>query len=724
MIRHLFLTTIACVMLAGVRPEACIAADDGAWWSFQPVRKPTPPVVRDETWVRTPVDRFVLAKLDEHGLRPSPPADKRTLLRRVTFDLVGLPPTPTEIEAFVNDSSPQAFATVVDRLLASPRYGERWGRHWMDVVRYADTAGDNADYPVPEARLYRDYIIDAYNADKPYDEFVREQLAGDLLAADGLREKYAERIAATGFLALSRRYATAPFELMHLTIEDAIETTSRAFLGLSFRCARCHDHKFDPVTMEDYYGLFGIFASTRFPFAGSEEFQSKNFPRTGFVPLVPPDEAALLVAEHARRIESLRADIKRLEQEAGASANDAERKKQIDAELAPLRIELKRREKFGAPPDLPVAYAVSDDKPVDESIHKRGEPAQRGQVVKRRAPRFLAGDEPLSIPPGHSGRREFAAWLTRPDNPLTARVMVNRIWQHHFGQGLAAQPSNLGRRGDPPSHPELLDWLSAEFVERGWSVKAMHRVVVLSNAYQQASGCEGVRVKGFEEENSNEAPTQARLHTRTLTHSHQHTRALELDAANHRLWRQNRRRLDAEAIRDAILAVAGTLDLARPGPHPFPKFDDWNWTQHNPFKAVYDSRHRSVYLMRQRIQRHPYLALFDAPDANVSTDVRTSATVATQSLYLMNNPFVREQAAAFADRILAQTPDDARILFAIETTWGRRPEAAEVARALDYIARFAASATETGLAPDAAEREAWSSYARVLLTSNEFFYVE
>jgi hypothetical protein len=427
------------------------------------------------------------------------------------------------------------------------------------------------------------------------------------------------------------------------------------------------------------------------------------------------------VTANASRIESLRVDIKRLEQESAPSANDAERKKQIDAELAALRIELKRREKFGAPPDLPVAYAVVDDKPVDESIHKRGEPAQRGDVVKRRAPRFLAGDEPLSIPAGHSGRREFAAWLTRPDNPLTARVMVNRIWQHHFGQGLAATPSNLGQRGDPPSHPELLNWLAAEFVDRGWSVKALHRVIVTSAVYQQGSGCEGVRVGESEGESAtNDVPRNPH----TLTHSHPHTRAIESDPDNRKLWRQHRRRLDAESIRDAMLAVAGTLDLTRPGPHPFPKFEDWNWTQHNPFKAVYDSRHRSVYLMRQRIQRHPYLALFDAPDANVSTDVRTSATVATQALFLMNSPFVRDQAAAFADRILAQTPDAGRVRFAVELAYGRRPDDAEVAQALDYIARFAAAATETGLAPDAAQREAWTSYARVLLTSNEFFHLD
>ena len=311
----------------------CVASQaespTNTWWAFRPVQAVTAPAVSNTRWPQTPVDAFILSKLEAVGLHPSPRAEKRTLLRRVYFDLIGLPPTPDEADAFMADASPEAFTRVVERLLASPRYGERWGRHWMDVVRYADTAGDNADYPVPEARLYRDYIIDAFNADKPYDQFVREQLAGDLLAREGVREHYAEQVIATGFLALSRRYATAPFELMHLTVEDAIETTGRAFLGLTPRCARCHDHKFDPMTQQDYYGLYGLFASTRFPYAGSEEFQSKNLPRTGFVPLVPPEEAARPLEKNRLRVESLRTELGRLEQRIKDGKTNAESKKAL-----------------------------------------------------------------------------------------------------------------------------------------------------------------------------------------------------------------------------------------------------------------------------------------------------------------------------------------------------------------------------------------------------------
>ena len=279
-------------------------------WAWQPVVAREPPA-DSSGWSAHPVDRFIAARQRASGVRPVAPAAKRTLLRRVTFDLIGLPPTPAETASFLADSSPGSFARVIDRLLASPHYGERWGRHWMDVVRYADTAGDNADYPVPEAARYRDYIIAAFNTDKPFNQFIREQLAGDLLARQEPPEPDAQAIVATGFLALSRRYGTAPFELWHLTLEDTIETTGRAFLGLTLRCARCHDHKFDPVTQRDYYSLYGIFASTRFPYAGSEELFTKQFPRMNFVPLAAADRKNATQQGHSRRLKALENEIKR-----------------------------------------------------------------------------------------------------------------------------------------------------------------------------------------------------------------------------------------------------------------------------------------------------------------------------------------------------------------------------------------------------------------------------
>jgi hypothetical protein len=699
-------------------------------WAFEPVKVVDPPP-DPSGWSAGPIDRFIAAKWRDRDLRPVGRADRQTLLRRVTFDLIGLPPTPEELAAFGADDAPGAYARVVDRLLADPHYGERWGRHWMDVVRYADTAGDNADYPVPEARQYRDYIIDAFNTDVPYDRFVREQLAGDVLARRGPAKRYAEQVIATGFLALSRKYATAPEELWHLTLEDAIETTGRTFLGLTLRCARCHDHKFDPVTTEDYYALYGIFASTRFAYAGSEEFQSKNFPRAGFPPLLPPDQAAPRLSAHERRMSEMRAEIERISKDdpaarliadvdpridalgqaiksLAAANQDAPALKahlatlehrrdgargQLQAKLAPLQSELSVRTRWGLPPDLPGAYGVSESKPVDEAIQLQGDPARRGPVARRAVPKFLAGSHAPAIAPDSSGRLELADWLTRPEHPLTARVMVNRIWQHHFGRGIVGTPSNFGLRGEEPTHPELLDWLASRFIASGWSIKALHRLIVLSATYQLASN----------DDSANSAQ----------------------DPSNRLLWRHHRTRLDAEALRDAMLAVSGRLDLARPGPHPFPPIAQWNWTQHNAFKAVYPSDHRSVYLMTQRLQKHPYLALFDAPDTNTTTDQRTSSTVPLQALFLMNSPFVHEQGRALAGRLIAASSDPTeRIVLGHTLAFGRPPTPADSAAALEYVGRYQGELAHAGTPAEQVETEAWSSYARILLTSNEFLYVD
>ncbi len=452
---------------------------DSRHWAFEPVRALEPPP-DPSGWSERPVDRFIAARRAAAGLRRVRRADRRTLIRRVTFDLIGLPPTPDEIDEFLADPSPDAFAGVVNRLLASPHYGERWGRHWMDVAHYADTAGDNADYPVPEVIAYRDYVIDAFNRDKPYDQFVREQLAGDVLARGKSGSEYADSIAATGFVALARRYGTGPYELWHLTLEDAIETTGRTFLGLTLRCARCHDHKFDPVTQRDYYALYGMFASTSFPWAGSEETQSKGFPRMSFVPLVEPVRAEPPLEAYRKRLAELERVIPSLE-----SAKDAASRRRLH-ELKREAIRLKRT---SLPPDLPGAYAVTEGKPTDVPLQRRGEPENPGPVVPHGVPRFafLACGAPPSVSPGSSGRSELARWLTRPDHPLTARVMVNRIWQQHFGRGIVATPSNFGVRGEPPTHPELLDWLAARFVAEGWSIKAIQREIVLSETYQLSS---------------------------------------------------------------------------------------------------------------------------------------------------------------------------------------------------------------------------------------------
>ncbi len=606
-----------------------ITAEERQFWSFQPVRNPPLPEVKNRTWVQSPVDRFILSKLEETGIEPARPADRRTLLRRVTFDLTGLPPTPEEIEAFLADSSPDAFAHVVDRLLASPAYGERWGRHWLDVVRYADTAGETADYPIREAYLYRNYVIDAFNHDKPYNQFIREQVAGDILARTAPREQYAEMVTATGFLALSRRFGFDPENYHYLTIQDTIDTVGQSVLGLSLGCARCHSHKFDPISTTDYYALYGIFDSTRYAFPGSEE---KHRPRD-FVPLIPT------------------AEIK-------------------------------------DPKAVPLAYAVIEGKPHNVRIHKRGDPLQLGDEVPRRNLALLGGN-PLPTDAG-SGRLQLAEWLTDAHNPLTARVMVNRIWQHHFGAGLVATENDFGTRGQRPSHPELLDYLAQRFVASGWSVKAMHRLIVLSSTYQLGAG-----------------------------------KPSEKDPENRLLSRRTPLRLEAEAIRDSLLDVSGNLDRTMGGPHPFPPVDSWGYTQHNPFFAVYETKQRSVYLMTQRLKRHPFLALFDGPDTNASTARRLPTTVPTQALFFLNDPFVHEQSTALARRLRTARPDDkARLELAYLLTLGRPANNTEQQRDAAFLQKYREKLDQSAVPAEQRDERAWAAVARTLFARNEFIYID
>ncbi len=609
-------------VLAAPVGEFRITEEQRKFWSFQPVKATEPPTVKDAAWNGTPIDRFLQAKREALGLKPVGMADKRVLIRRVTFDLIGLPPTPEEIDAFLADDTPKAFEKVVDRLLASPAYGERWGRHWLDVAHYADTAGETADYPVPQAYRYRNYVIDSFNADKPYDQFVREQIAGDLLT--GPMDKAGERLIATGFLAGARRFGFDPQNYQHLTIEDTIDTTGKAILGLTIACARCHDHKFDPISQGDYYALYGIFDSTKYPFPGSEERKTpSDFPKL---------------------------------------------------------------------PDGQPVYGVGEGAAHNVHIHKRGDPNTLGAEAPRRFLQILGGQ---SIPADgkSSGRLQLAEWLSSPNNPFTARVMVNRIWQHHFGEGLVRTPNNFGKQGRPPTHPELLDYLADRFVAADWSVKAMHKMILSSRTYQLASA----------EDDGNRA----------------------LDPNDEDLWRFDRRRLDAEAIRDSLLAVSGALDRTMAGPHPFPPANTWNFTQHAPFQAVYATNHRSVYLMTQRQCRQPYLALFDGADANASTAERSTTTVPTQALFFLNDPFVHDLADKFAARIMAAaTNDNARIDLAHRIAYGRPATGDEMHFAEVYLQNYAQGLKEAGVPAEKQTAAAWASYARVLFAANEFIYID
>ncbi|MDX1925144.1 MAG: DUF1549 domain-containing protein, partial [Pirellulaceae bacterium] len=581
------------------------------FWSLKPIETPKVPDVKLSDWPRSDIDHFVLAKMEERGLKPTADADKHALIRRATYDLIGIPPTIVEVENYVADQSPEAFSKVVDRLLDSPRYGERWGRHWLDVVRYADTAGDNSDFPIPQIHRYRDWVIDAFNRDLPYDEFVRDQLAGDLRGGKTEQQRI-ERLIATGYLANSRRFGSRVEDYpQHLTIEDTLDNLGRTFLGLTISCARCHDHKFDPITNRDYYALYGIFHSTRYPWPGIELDQKQR----DFVPLVPANQLPeLQKAIEARAQEQTRldAEVKQLK-DALAKSNEDEKQ---NAEQK-LKLAERRAKEFREQPRLcETAYAVSDaTRCEDVAVQLKGNPALPGDVVPRRFLSVLGGQE-LAPEIDASGREQLAEWILANDNPLTARVIVNRLWQHHFGRGIVPTPNDFGKQGKPPTHPELLDHLANQLRSNAWSLKSLHRQIMITRTYQQSSMRD--------------------------------SKAIAEDPSNDWLAGYPRRRLDAEAIRDTLLELGGNLDLSPAGPHPFPPEHSWKFTQHNPFKAIYETNRRSVFLMTQRIQRHPYLAIFDGADPSTSTGSRMSTTTPLQALYLLNDPFVHEQAKRVA----------------------------------------------------------------------------
>jgi mono/diheme cytochrome c family protein len=1141
-------------------PESTAKFEGKKHWAFEPVHDHVAPKVADEAWSKNSIDAFIRARQESAGVSPAQPADKLTLIRRATFDLTGLPPTPADIEAFQADESPNAFEKVIDRLLASPRYGERWGRHWLDVVRYADTAGETADYPVPLAWRYRNYVIDAFNTDKPYDQFLQEQIAGDIMAGQQSPDRYAELITATGYLAISRRFGFDSENYHHLTIQDTIDTLGQSALGLSLGCARCHDHKFDPVSMADYYGLYGIFDSSRYAFPGSEQKQKFR----SMVPLLPPSDAIPQWREFDQKVATLAVTLEKQKQgvpaavlrslndmdgdfemqapaaggsngvlvppwlyegpiavtnaaqspfrnvyargrvgasiaanagryriaqslyprrsaangstvavsldfRTGASEPDMtgshifrigaypdsaavevlissqsvalriddvietvatiqpqewhnlqmtldlqdrtffgtisrassdnpvvasftgkplqshwsgivdfaelhsgtgealdmkrpaiefdnlvvqdqpmlaastelplnasdtvdtaalqQRLQQLvglggdfevqTANSAPstpwnagpnsvvkideqsqspfhnafapgklgvhmpnrgqydgfgltlpqlwktdetpelltcfdfrcadvsaggdgswryyighgpgnsaavelyfngsqffhrsgdareavapltvgewyqvqLKLDLKARRfegtltsrtshvpfqgdvstgwdgivdysfidsyghiggvrpaldvdnyEIGTKPyptfdavaaaeqtqetaarraeadtirqqlvaiqsstqqaaeelnrllsdgPFPMAYGMAEGTPHSVHLQMRGEPSQPGALVPRSFVKSLGG-EALPETVSGSGRMELATWLTRPDHPLTARVISNRVWQYHFGRGLVKTPNDFGVRGLPPTHPELLDHLAAEFVRRGWSIKSLHRLIMLSRTYQQSS------------ENVSAASADSGVDTSDLyTHF-------------------ARRRLSAEEIRDSILAVTGELD-AEPGKeHPFPSPVSWGFSQHGPFSAVYDHNKRSVYLMTQRLKRHPFLALFDGADPNASTADRLGTTVPTQALFFLNDPFLHAKAEAWSKRLMAEVATETQ---QIETVYvaalGRSAAADDQADATAFLAECRIELAALGL--DNVQQRALGSWLRTVLGSNEFLHVD
>ncbi len=597
---------------AGDKRESKIRPQDREFWSFRPVVKTIPPDTTLATFARDALDAFILKKLSDQNLSPAPPADKRQLIRRVTFDLTGLPPTTDELQDYLNDQSPDAYERLIDRLLGSPHFGERSARLWLDVARFGeDQAHTFAARRYPQGYRYRDWLVQQFNADLPYDQFIKLQIAADLLAGPEERQ----HLPALGMFACGPVYYGDKNDLDQYA--DRVDTLTRGFLGLTVACARCHDHKFDPIPTSDYYALVGVFASTDY----------------AEVPLVSAAEV-----EAAQKT------------------------------LTEKEMKLKEKDQ---PKKYPFAHALADrSQPKTMKVHIRGNADTLAEDAPRQFLAILSAESPVPFQHG-SGRLELANSIASEQNPLTARVMVNRIWQQHFGQGIVRTAGNFGALGEQPTHPELLDFLAATFVEQGWSLKELHRQIVLSSTYQQSA--------------SNPA-------------------AMNADPEN-RLWsRYPRRRLDVESWRDAMLAVAGQLDAAMLGP--------------SRDLAENNNRRRTIYGQVSRHELNPLLRLFDFPDPNITSDQRMTTTVPLQQLFVLNSEFMTTLAREVAREAQANTTtdDSERIIQLYERLYSRQPTSAE----LEIGRRFVQNTEPT----PGTELTRWQRYSQALLAANEFMYLD
>ena len=698
------------------------------WWSFRPVARPEVPP-HGSGWAHTPIDRFLARAMAREGLEPAVEADRRTWIRRATYDLHGLPPTPAEVAAFLRDDSPDAFGNVIDRLLESERYGERWGRYWLDVVRYADSGGFETDIYYPNAWRFRDYVIKSFNDDKPFDRFVREQVAADEIWPDDIelrgsyeipeeKRRNLEARIGTGLYAVGTVYHEAALNGHQLRYEwmvDSVDVTGEAFLGLTIGCARCHDHKFDPVSQKDYHRMMAFFEGTeirRIPVATkmSEFGYFSSYPKQlkvfeyqqalkalekrarkriedeiadGFdeetVNAFRTPKAERTVEEQvlAARLERALTEAGLLENPGGYAQNllytpeELDRRKTLIQELGEAALaanfELPTATVLGA---AEVRYPVR--------MTDRGDWQRAGEAVDAGTPPALGR---ISAPGLEGRRKALAEWLTAPSNPLLARVMVNRIWQGHFGRGIVGTPNNFGRQGDPPTHLELLDWLASEFASSGWSVKAMHRLIMLSSAYRMSSA--------FRAENAARDPD------------------------NRFLWRMNRRRLDAESLRDAVLAVAGTLNPKSGGRPVLPPLSREErlgmWDKDDWPESLDRSEHdrRSVYIFAKRQFPYPMFKTFDAPDPATSCGRRAVTTVAPQALTLLNSEFMLRAARALAERLESEKGPGLVVERAWQLAFSRPPEPAETESAREMLA--ASGTQEFGL---------------MLFNLNEFVYID
>jgi hypothetical protein len=689
------------VASAGAKKHRVITDADRRFWSFQPVKDPPVPAFDAaadlEQWCRNPIDRFVTAKLRDQGLTPAPEADRVTLIRRATFDLHGLPPTPAEVETFVNDTSPDAYQKLIDRLLASARYGERWGRHWLDLVRYAESDGFKQDAYRPNAWPYRDYVIEAFNADKPYNRFVTEQLAGDETAPGD-----PDALVATGYLrhgVYEYNQRDVPKQWSQM-LNDVTDVTADAFLGLSMGCARCHDHKFDPILQTDYFRLQAFFTPMLprddLARASSGEQQQYESAKGHWDDQTSAIRAQMAPMEQKAAEKTLGGAFKKFQPEMQAILRKSPTQRTpFEEQLAELagrqivdpsenaqpKITGSDKDKYETlkqqlshfdadrPKQLPRAMAMTDVGPVappttipDDPDH----PLEPGYPVVLDSPSLAL--PPISASATSTGRRTaLAKWLTDPANPLTSRVMVNRVWQYHFGRGLVETSSDYGRLGTPPTHPEMLDWLACRFVEQGWSLKQLHRLIMTSATYRQAA----VR----------STPETARLK----------------DPDDRWLWRMTPRRLEAEQVRDAMLAVSGELQTEAGGAPTDPA-----------------SARRSVYTKVLRNTRDALLDVFDSPETFGSVPVRNVTTTANQALLMINGDWPLKRASAFAARLRHDTgtSDPATLVeAAYRLAYGRRPDLTELKAAVEFL--------QSG-----ESKEKLIDFCHVLLNSNEFLYVD
>jgi hypothetical protein len=716
-------------------PDPSWNAEQKAHWSFVPPKRSNPPDVKLRGWTRNPIDAFILRALEDVDLAPAPEADRRTLIRRLTFDLTGLPPTPEEVDAFVADAQPDAYERLVDRLLASPGYGERWASSWLDLARYAESDGFKTDKTRPNAWRYRDWVIKALNDDLPYDRFVTLQLAGDEVAPDDH-----DAFVATGF---NRHY---PFEdnnmipglNRQLMLDDMTDTTASVFLGLTVACARCHNHKYDPISQRDYYrlqALFGTsaprddyslappFAQAVYASADAEVRARADRVRSAIDDVERPYRARLLSATMAKLDPELREALATESVKRSAFQEDLIRSnskkltvdpKAMKAAMTPADLKtwtdrsglMVSLTKASPPaPDMASGMAPVSVKEEPVRLLRKGNFKNPGGVVAPGFPSILADADPTSL--GTNGRRKaLADWMTRPDHPLTSRVIVNRLWQGHFGRGIVATPSDFGKQGAEPTHPELLDWLATALVARGWSLKALHRLMVTSATYRQSS-----------------LPL---------------ARTLAADPENTLLGRMPRRRIEAEAVRDALLAVSGGLDRREGGPSVFPDLPPGvdtrsGWTR-SPSAA--DRNRRSVYVFVRRNLKYPLFDAFDSPDTNTTCPERNISVNAPQALMLLNSDLVLDQARALAGRLYAGAKDrndkPALVRSAYRLAFGRLPDADELARGVSFLESQPAllSGRPTRLPmpnPDGivpAQAAALVDYCHALLNVNEFVFVD